>query len=236
MSNTYPNLQQRFNDPEILKDRAILAPTLEAVEKINDFVLSQIPGSERTYLCSDSVSFSTNDDNLQHSLYITEFLNNIKRSGLPNHKLCLKIGIPVMLLRNIDQSSGLCNGTRLIVTQLGTHVIGATVMNGNNFGRQVFIPRMNLSPSDTKWPFKLQRRQFPLSISYAMTINKSQGQSLETVGLYLPKSIFTHAQLYVAISRVTSKNGLKILMHDKENLPMNVTNNIVYKEVFQNIC
>jgi len=235
VSYAYPNLQQHFNDPSFFKDRAILAPTLEAVEKINDYVLSQIPGAETTYLSSDSVCKTTHVDNLQHTLYTPEFLNSIKTSGLPNHKLTLKIGVPVMLLRNIDQSQGLCNGTRLIVTQLGSHVIGAIVMNSSNFGQQVFIPRMNLTPSDTKWPFRLQRRQFPLTVSYAMTINKSQGQSLETVGLYLPRPIFTHGQLYVAISRVKSKGGLKILIHDKDNMNLNVTNNIVYKEVFQNI-
>ncbi|KAF7809101.1 uncharacterized protein G2W53_035844 [Senna tora] len=235
VSNTYPELMQKFNDPTYLKDRAILAPTLDAVEKINEYILSIIPGEETTFLSSDSICKTNEDNNLNPNLYTPDFLNSIKCSGLPNHKLCLKIGVPVMLLRNIDQSSGLCNGTRLIVTQLGKHIIGATVMTGSNFGQQVFIPRMNLSPSDSRWPFKLQRRQFPLTISYAMTINKSQGQSLSNVGLYLPKPIFTHGQLYVAISRVKSKHGLKILIHDKENKPLKVTNNIVYKEVFQNL-
>ena len=150
VTNTYPNLQQSYNDPQFLEDRAILAPALEAVEKINNFMLSQIPGAETTYLSSDSVCKASDGDNQQNALYSSEFLNSIKCSGLPNHKFTLKIGVPVMLLRNIDQSAGLCNGTRLIVTQLGSHVIGATVMNNNNFGQQVLIPRMNLSPSDTK--------------------------------------------------------------------------------------
>lgn len=117
----------------------------------------------------------------------TEFLNDIKCSGLPNHRLPLKIGVPVILLRNIDQNGGLCNGTRLIVNELGRNIIGATVLTGTRIGDKVYIPRMNLIPSDSGLPFKFQRRQFPISLCFAMKINKSQGQSLAHVGLFLSR-------------------------------------------------
>jgi ATP-dependent DNA helicase PIF1 len=68
-----------------------------------------------------------------------------------------------------------------------------------------------------------------------MTINKSQGQSLDCVGLYLPKPVFSHGQLYVAISRVKTKKGLKILILDENKKPTNTTTNVVYKEVFRNV-
>ena len=68
-----------------------------------------------------------------------------------------------------------------------------------------------------------------------MTINKSQGQSLKHVGVYLPTPVFSHGQLYVAVSRVTSKEGLKILFTDEDGEDINVTSNVVYEEVFRNV-
>lgn len=97
-----------------------------------------------------------------------------------------------MLMRNLDQAEGLCNGTRLIVKRLENHVIEANIMYGNNFGNVIYIARMFTSPSESPWPFKLSRIQFPIIVSYAMKINKSQGQSLDSVGLYFPTFVFSH--------------------------------------------
>ncbi|PNX85050.1 ATP-dependent DNA helicase PIF1, partial [Trifolium pratense] len=155
--------------------------------------------------------------------------------GLPNHKLILKRGVPVILMKNIDLSSGLCNGTRLIVDELGVNVIGARIITGNHVGDKVFIPRMNLVSSDGSIPVKFQRLQFPLSLCFAMTINKSQGQTLSHVGLYFPRPVFAHGQLYVAVSRVKSLNGLKVLIADDYGEWSTSTKNVVYSEVFQKI-
>ena len=202
---------------------------------VNEFVLSQIPGEEKEYLSSDSYCLADENVGIEANWITAEFLNEIKCSGIPNHKLVLKKGVPIMLLRNIDQSSGLCNGTRLIVEELGNNVIGAIVVTGNKLGEKVYIPRMNLIPSDPGMPLKFQRRQFPITLCFAMTINKSQGQSLSFVGLFLLKPVFTHGQLYVAISRVKSRSGLKLLILDNDGNPCNITQNVVYPEVFQKI-
>ncbi|XP_074321815.1 uncharacterized protein LOC141659014 [Silene latifolia] len=172
---TYPDLQSQLWNPDHLQERAILAPTHKIVEAVDDYVLSKIDEDEVIYLSSDEVS---NDDRGMGDpdLHSTEYLNSIKCSGLPNHQLKLKVGDMVMLLRDIDQSRGLCNGTRLIVTDLASHVIRCTVLTGSHKGDHVHIARLTLTPSDSiKFPVRFSRRQFPIAVCFAMTINKSQG-------------------------------------------------------------
>jgi ATP-dependent DNA helicase PIF1 len=70
-------------------------------------------------------------------------LNCLKFNGVPNHELHVKVGCPVMLMRNMDSSSGLCNGTFLILTKLGNRIIEAKIITGaKNIGKIVYIPRI----------------------------------------------------------------------------------------------
>ncbi|XP_072073598.1 uncharacterized protein [Arachis hypogaea] len=232
---TYPEMFRGTNVEYRAEDRAILAPTLQIVDEINQYMMSLNPAETITYYSSDKACATEANNDLLASIHTPEFLNTIKCSGVPNHELTVKVGTPIMLLRNIDHSAGLCNGTRLVITKLGKHIIEARSIAGRNSGQKVFIPRMNLSPSDHRIPFRFQRRQFPIMVSYAMTINKSQGQSLSKVGLILKKPVFTHGQLYVALSRVTHKKGLKVLLCHEEG-DNKETDNVVFKEVFRNVA
>lgn len=233
VDHVYPLSYNIQDPPTYFQERVILAPTNEIVEKVNDYILSLIPGDVTEYLSSDSICPS--EGSLDDGFYSSEFLNCIKCSGFPNHVLRLKVGIPIMLMRNIDQFAGSCNGTRLIVRRLGKQIIEAEIISGNNIGHKVFIPRTVLTPTDLKIPVKFRRRQFPVMVCFAMTINKSQGQSLAQVGIYLPRPVFSHGQLYVAISRVTSRDELRIMICDPKGKVQDTTTNVVFDEVFRNI-
>ncbi|ELP91477.1 hypothetical protein EIN_143770 [Entamoeba invadens IP1] len=134
-------------------------------------------------------------------------------SGTPPHHLVLKVGTIVILLRNLNVSLGLCNGTPLIVTELQLHSI---VAKNIQTGRLVIIPKIVFTPSDKTLSFHLRRVQFPVIPAFAMTINKSQGQSFMHVGIDLTYQVFSRGQLYVALSRSKDKNNIKIKMPEEK--------------------
>ncbi|CAK9292418.1 unnamed protein product [Gordionus sp. m RMFG-2023] len=130
-------------------------------------------------------------------------------------------------MRNLNSASGLNNGTKLIITSLLPNIIEAEFVSGSFLSTKVLIPRISLIPTDSGLPFSFKRRQFPVRPAFVMTINKAQGQTLNKVGIYLPHPVFSHGQLYVAMSRVCSPHKLKIITNDKTK----TTTNVVYHEV-----
>lgn len=143
VEDTFPMFSTNNADKRFLKSRAILAPTLDAVNAVNQYMSDRHVAETRTYLSCDTVCRSESDDSILADVHTPEFLNGIRASGIPNHSLTLKVGSPVMLLRNIDHSHGLYNGTRLIVTKLSEHVIEARISTGDHSGTRVSVPRMS---------------------------------------------------------------------------------------------
>ena len=109
--------------------------------------MTRLPGVGRTYLSFDKVM----EDVGGEEQYPIEYINGLAISGLPPHKLELKINSPVMLLRNVNPDEGLCNGTRLMVKSFGLHFIEAEIIGGAHGGQRHFLPRVALTPSDTGW-------------------------------------------------------------------------------------
>ncbi|XP_057518354.1 uncharacterized protein LOC130799268 [Amaranthus tricolor] len=125
---TYPNLIGKLSNGSFFYDWAVPAATNEIVCRVNDYAMSLIHSEEKVYLSSDSISKAYGFVNNQNNVFSVEFLNIIKCSGLPNHEIRLKKGVPIMLLRNSDQSAGLSNGTRLIVSHVGEHIIEVKIL------------------------------------------------------------------------------------------------------------
>ncbi|XP_039834451.1 ATP-dependent DNA helicase PIF1-like [Panicum virgatum] len=228
IEHIFPSLKENATSASYMSTCAILSTKNEHVDKLNAMMIDNFLGEATVFYSFDSI------DDDSHNHYPIEFLNSITPNGLPPHELKLKINCPVILLRNLDPNNGLCNGTRLIVRALQANAIDAHIVGGQHVGKRVFIPRIPMAPSDDmSLPFKLKRKQFPVRLSFAMTINKSHGQTIPNVGIYLPKPVFSHGQLYVALSRGVSRATIRILAKPKKELDPTgkSTKNIVYKDV-----
>jgi hypothetical protein len=237
--HVYDGLQARVYPESYFNERAILAARNDVVGNLNTQLLERMPGELVEKLSSDSVV-----DPADASKCPIEVLNHLSESGLPPHKLTLKVGCPVMLLRNLDPRRGLCNGTRLQVKSVSRHVLFCTYLDRGRAGPEapadgvVLLPRICCRSAEGSSFVEFDRRQFPIRVCFAMTINKSQGQSLGRVGVYLNPEVFSHGQLYVALSRTTDPSKLWLaddgVAEDSEgkDLLYGRIKNVVYNEVF----
>ncbi|KAK6012895.1 hypothetical protein OSTOST_21927 [Ostertagia ostertagi] len=208
-----------------LCENAILAPKNVHVQRLNDDALLRLSvdraQDERIYKSIDEAVYPEGES---RQLFQMEYLNSLTPTGLPPHELHLKKGAIVMLLRNLDVANGLCNGTRLKVETLGRRTLACKFICGERIDQLAIIPRID-NYWDQRIPFRLRRRQFPVRIAFAMTINKAQGQSFNKVGVFLPEDVFSHGQLYVALSRARTPDGIRV------KSPSNRLKNIVFDEV-----
>ncbi|OWZ22794.1 Helitron helicase [Phytophthora megakarya] len=194
-------------------------------------VAERLTGERKEYLSVDSVE-GVADPNI----FEQEFLNSLNFSGILPHRIVFKVGTLIIMIRNLNSDAGLCNGTWLRVVSLRERSIQATIMSGPFKGMMVFIPRIIFysEDDDKEFPFKLRRKPFPVVPAFAMAINKAQGQSIHHVEIYLVTPVFAHGQLYVALSRVTSRKAIKIAL-DPSSIDENGnihTKNIIYREIF----
>jgi hypothetical protein len=220
-------------DDAFFLERTILSAKNTDVDEINSTILESFPGDTAVFTSMDSVTERDYD-------YIPiEFLHTLTPSGFPLHRLEVKAGVPLMLLRNMNPSQGLYNGTRMILLSWTTRILRCRVLrDGVDEGQEddentVLIPRMNLESNSEENPIPLKRRQFPVRVAFAMTINKAQGQSVKWVGLNLQTPVFGHGQLYVALSRCTHPDRVLAIFPEHEEGTK--TTNVVYSEVLRGL-
>jgi len=230
IDSIYPGISQGEKPDEYFKDRTLLSCKNDDVDDLNSDILAKFPGEEKVLRSADCIVGDINDP-IEYQPYPVEYLNSLNVSGIPLAKLALKPGCPLMLLRNIDPSNGLCNGTRMILLRIKPRVLECRILGGD--GKTIFIPRISMKPSEGDLHIPLSRRQFPVRLAFAMTVNKSQGQSVKNVGLDLRTPVFSHGQLYVALSRCTSSSRIKVLFPEKEKGTK--TQNIVWEQILTGI-
>ncbi|CAG8679345.1 5255_t:CDS:2 [Cetraspora pellucida] len=199
----YPNLSNCL-DYQYMVEHSIFASKNNDISIINSTVMTQFPKEAIEYLSADSI-VEQRETNYQYPI---EFLNSLNFGGLSSYKLILKLGTLIILLWNIHPPNGLYNRTRLICCNFQKHVIKAKIITEKHFGKHVFLPYITMSPSNSDLPFVLKCHQFLVHLAFAITINKSQRQTLNFVVLAIEQ--------------------------DKEAIGQTrFTFNIVYPEIFQ---
>ena len=211
----------------LFSNHCILAFRNDTIAEFNNAILQQLPGQLETLFAIDSAD--VNQENTGFAELPVEYLQSFNPPGLPPSKLQLKVGCPVMLLRNLCPTKGLCNGTRISILSIGQKCLKVRILGGEFDGNISLLPIISLSTTETELPLVFTRKQFPIKLSFAMSVNKSQGQTLGIVGLNLQYSAFTHRQLYVALSKVTDVKNLAVLHKGHSNQAC--TENIVHLEV-----
>ncbi|GAA0153122.1 DNA helicase [Lithospermum erythrorhizon] len=229
ISYVYPDLNLFETSPFEMMQRIILCPKNDFVDDVNLKLIQRISGENIVYISDDRARNASDQSD-----YV-DYLNSPEPKGLPQHRLVLKVNYPIILLRNINPVEGLYNGTRLICKKLTPNLVGAIIATGQFKGKHVWIPRIPLEPNpfDNKYLIPFIRRQFPLRLCFAMTINKAQGQTLHCVGIYLCQPVFSHGQLYVALSRAKTGKNVKVLIIPAMTTDAGTkyTTNVVYDEV-----
>ncbi|XP_026459923.1 uncharacterized protein LOC113360652 [Papaver somniferum] len=207
----------------------------QSVERLIDEVFPELEknASDKSYTSQRSLITPKND--------IVEKLNQKVTSIFPEdevvyHSFDMAKDDLYMAKDDPNNFYGLCNGTRLPCRGLYRNFINAEIVTGSCSGLRVLIPRIPMEPpKEVVLPFKFVRKQFPVRAGFALTINNAQGQTIPHVGIYLPEPVFSHEQLYVALSRGVSIITTKVLVKNGVLLDVSgtCTKNVVFQDVLR---
>ena len=154
--------KEQQDRPEILMDYLVRRAIISPANRDNGDI---------TQICTDMVHnqpmmiYRSSDKMLNPTealRFPIEFLNKVTLSGMPDHLLILKRGMPIMLLSNLDKRNGHANGSRYLVMDMSPKIIYALGIGETNRGKILLIPRILFQPKDKDIPFEMERRQFPV--------------------------------------------------------------------------
>ena len=215
------------NDIAQVATAAILATKNSTVHKWNNSVLRRVRGPMHTLTSANTVNNEPGQWTVaphQRSMHFdllsdSQSLQSDHPSGMPLHFLNVKVGAVCLLLRNLRPLERLMNGTKFVIVR----IVSARLLeceridfDGQLTGHRFLLPRISLTYTLPKTGIEILRRQFPLTLAYAMTTNKSQGQSLTRGGIDLRDAAFTHGQMFVAWSRFRDPRNVVVLLPQKE--------------------
>lgn len=193
-------------------------------------MLDRLEGGQRTFLAADSLK-EAEDAGVEGENGILDYVARRTPPGLPPHSLMLRIGAVVRLMRNFSIDRGMVKNVRAVVQSLGQRLITVQLMNTvdgvNHIDPEIIlIPRIRFDHI-VHSGHTLHRRQFPLTLAYATTFNSCQGLTLDRIGVDLRRPVFSHGQLYTALSRIRNRR------HGMVRLPQGKTGttNVTYQEI-----
>ena len=234
--------QNVISNPTACLQRCILAPTNAQVDQYNTAVLNLLPSPSRQYLAADSLEEHAEateainsdpdvDSPLPNPDAILDYVRYRRPNGMPDYNLAVKVGGVYHLLRNLSIDLGLVKNTRVGVTGTGSKLITIRILQSTqtpstNSG-DILLPHITFKerlPSG----HTLCHRQFPLAPAYASTFHSCQGLTLDCVGVDLTQDVFTHGQLYTALSRIRHRSDAIVRLPTME---CSTTLNVTYKEL-----
>ncbi|XP_010431254.1 PREDICTED: uncharacterized protein LOC104715558 [Camelina sativa] len=225
--------------PRYCRDKVILCHTDDEVDQINDYMLSLLPGEEKLCYSDDCIAPPRDEHKsrnpIDYILLPPSMFAYCEVPGVPQQVLRLKVGAPVMLLTDIDPSRGLSTGTRLQITMVGDSLLTAKFATPSDYYGEFVIPKTHMFAAEG-FPASLRRTQYPLTLAFAMTIDKSRGQTFSKVGLYLPSRQLRDGHRYLAISKVKATTGVtQVLFTKKDDKPQEDAENVVFMKLFRGL-
>ena len=222
-----------INNPTLCLQRSILAPTNSQVDAYNSLILDRIPGPPTLFCAADSLEEHANvlgdsvdSEALPAPDAILDYVSKVRPKGMPDHTLRIKLGGVYRLLRNFSVDRGLVKNARVLITGIGRKLITVrhlASLGGGSFSNQdILLPRITFKdvlPSG----HTLLRKQFPLALAYASTFHSCQGLTLDRVGIDLTQPVFTHGQLYTALSQIRNRDNMIVLLPEGQGTTTNVT-------------